>query len=122
MIIIFQINGLSKNFSNYITKMARLGFNSPDYSVKLDMFSGIDKVIIDPTSRLADAYMVDNNSKNYSIRYNGHIWEYPDWRNYEIKFRPDLWWNNVDGAKIGVNLTGGYLNHHHLFDGTIWIN
>ena len=67
--------------------------------------------------------MVDNNSKkNYSIRYNGHIWEYPDWRNYEIKFRPDLWWNNVDGAKIGVNLTGGYLNHHHLFDGTIWIN
>tara|TARA_B100000925_G_scaffold102750_1_gene75540 strand:- start:127 stop:3411 length:3285 start_codon:yes stop_codon:yes gene_type:complete len=95
----------------------------PEYSVKLDIPSGIEKVIIDPTSRLADAYMVDNNSKkNYSIRYNGHIWEYPDWRNYEIKFRPDLWWNNVDGAKIGVNLTGGYLNHHHLFDGTIWIN
>ena len=80
-------------------------------------------MIIDPTSRLADAYMLDNNSKkNYSIRYNSHIWEYPDWRNYEIKFRPDLWWNKVDGSKIGVNLNGVYMNHHHLFDGTIWIN
>ena len=72
-------------------------------------------MIIDPTSRLADAYMLDNNSKkNYSIRYNSHIWEYPDWRNYEIKFRPDLWWNKVDGSKIGVNLNGVYMNHHHL--------
>ena len=65
-----------KKTCNYITKWHGWDLIHPEYSVELDIPSGIEKVIIDPTSRLADAYMVDNNSKNYSIRYNGHIWEY----------------------------------------------
>ena len=44
------------------------------------------------------------------------------WKNYEIKYRPDVWWNNYDGTKLGLNLTGGYLRHHHLFDASVWFN
>jgi len=95
----------------------------PTYSIEVDIPSGIDRVIIDPTSRLADAYMPDNNSKcNTTLKLDHQLWEYPDWRNYEIKYRPDLWWNNYDGVKVGLNLNGGYLNHHHLFNATVWLN
>ncbi len=95
----------------------------PDYSIELDIVSGIKQVIIDPTNRLADAYMPDNNSiSNITYNFDHKLYEYPDWKNYEIKYRPDLWWNNYDGAKIGVNINGGYLRHHHLFDASVWVN
>jgi len=95
----------------------------PEYSTIIDIPSGIQEVIIDPTNRLADAYMPDNNSKcNTTFNFDNQLWEYPDWKNYEIKYRPDVWWNNYDGVKVGLNLNGGYLRHHHLFDATVWFN
>tara|TARA_B100001250_G_scaffold59724_1_gene46545 strand:- start:12508 stop:15747 length:3240 start_codon:yes stop_codon:yes gene_type:complete len=95
----------------------------PEYKVTLDIPSGIDQVIIDPTNRLADAYMPDNNSKsNTTLDFDHQLWQYPDWKNYELKYRPDVWWNNYDGIKLGLNINGGYMNHHHLFNVTAWLN
>lgn len=95
----------------------------PHYTVELEIASGIKEVIIDPTNRLADAYMPDNNSKkNISYSFDHQLWQQADWTKYEIKYRPDLWWNSFDGLKIGFNIKGGYLNHHHLFDGSILLN
>ncbi len=95
----------------------------PEYSTQIDIPSGIAKVVIDPTNRLADAYMPDNNSENnITFSLNHQLWEYPDWRNYEVKFQPNLWWNNYDGVKLGLNINGGYMNHHHLFNATGWFN
>ena len=95
----------------------------PTYTTTLDIPSGISEVIIDPTNRLADAYMPDNNSTcNTTFNFDHKLYQYSDWKNYEIKYRPDLWWNNYDGMKVGLNLTGGYLRHHHLFDASVWFN
>ena len=95
----------------------------PEYSIELEIPSGINEVIIDPTNRLADAYMPDNSSiKNRTFNFDNQLWEYPDWKNYEVKYRPDIWWNNLDGLKLGLNLNGGYMKHHHLFDITFWVN
>jgi len=95
----------------------------PEYEVKLDIPAGIEEVIIDPSFRLADAYMPDNSSKfNTKINFDHKLYEYPDWKNYEINHRPDLWWNNYDGLKIGYHLNSGYLRHHHLFNINIWYN
>ena len=95
----------------------------PTYSTEIDVPSGIKEVIIDPTNRLADAYMPDNSSKcNTSFKFNDNLWKYPDWKNYEIKYQPNIWWNSTDGIKLGMNLKSGYMNHHHLFDATAWIN
>ena len=96
---------------------------NPKYSTKINIESGIEKVIIDPSNRLADAYMPDNSSTyNTTFDFDHKLREYPDWRNYEIKYRPDIWWNNYDGIKIGLNLNGGYLRHHHIFDAVLWLN
>jgi len=95
----------------------------PTYTTTLDIPSGIAEVIIDPTNRLADAYMPDNNSTcNTTLNFDHKLYQYSDWKNYEIKYRPDVWWNNYDGIKLGLNLTGGYLRHHHLFDASVWFN
>ena len=95
----------------------------PEYSTTIDVPSGIAEVIIDPTNRLADAYMPDNNSTcNTTYSFDHQLWQYPDWKNYEVKYRPDVWWNNYDGMKVGLNLNGGYMNHHHLIDATVWFN
>ena len=95
----------------------------PNYTTTLDIPSGIEEVIIDPSGRLADAYMPDNNSKyNTLFSFDHKLYQYPDWTNYEIKYRPDVWWNNYDGMKVGLNLNGGYMRHHHLFDASVWLN
>ena len=49
-------------------------------------------------------------------------WKYTDWRRYEVKFRPDIWYNSYDGIQIGLHTNGGYMRHHHLFDATIWMS
>jgi aminopeptidase N len=95
----------------------------PEYSTIIDIPSGIAEVIIDPTNRLADAYMPDNSSKcNITYTFDHKLYQYPDWKNYEVKYRPDVWWNNYDGMKVGLNLNGGFLRHHHLIDATVWFN
>ena len=95
----------------------------PIYKVDLDIPSGIKEVIIDPTNRLADSYMPNNSSKiNSTFNFNDNLWKYPDWKNYEIKYQPNIWWNSTDGLKLGLNVSGGYLRHHHVFDATLWMN
>ena len=67
--------------------------------------------------------MLDNSYKfpvNYS--YDTRLWKYPDWKNYEVKFRPDIWYNSYDGLQVGIHTNGGYMNHHHLFDVSVWMN
>ena len=95
----------------------------PTYKTTLNVPSGIKEVIIDPSNRLADAYMPDNKSNyNYTVKFNPLFYEFPDWRNYEVKYHPNIWWNRYDGIKVGFNLDGGYMNHHHLFETKVWIN
>jgi len=96
---------------------------NPKYEVKIDIPSGIKEVIIDPTTRLGDTYMPDNSSIfKRTYEYDHNLYHTPDWRNYEIKYRPNIWWNSYDGLKLGFSLKGGYLNHHHLFNLKLWLN
>ena len=95
----------------------------PTYVADLDVPTGIKEVKIDPTERLADSYMPNNSSIcNITYSIDHKLYQYPDWTNYEVKYRPDIWWNSYDGMKIGLNLNGGYLRHHHLFDASVWFN
>ena len=95
----------------------------PKYTARVKIPSGIEDVIIDPTSRLGDAYMLDNSLQSpVQYDYDTRLWKYPDWRNYEVRYRPDIWYNSYDGIQAGLHINGGYLNHHHLFNANIWMN
>lgn len=95
----------------------------PEYTATVTIPAGIENVVIDPSTRLADVNMLDNN-KNISIKYrfDSKIYNPSNWMRYELFARPDIWYNGYDGAKIGLNMNGNYMNYKHIFDATVWFN
>lgn len=95
----------------------------PNYTATVTIPGGIQNVIIDPTQRLADVNMLNNTLKEkIDYSFDSKIYNTPDWTKYEIKVRPDVWYNGFDGVKTGLHMNGGYLNHFNLFDATLWFN
>ncbi|MEJ6794081.1 MAG: M1 family aminopeptidase [Flavobacteriales bacterium] len=95
----------------------------PEYKTTISSETGIKKVVIDPTNRLADSYMLNNsNTMPTKYAFDSKIWNMPDWKNYEIFLRPDVWYNAYDGLKIGAHFNGDYLNYHHRVEGNVWLN
>jgi len=95
----------------------------PEYQAHVIIPGGIKDVVIDTTTRLADVYMLDNSLKlPYSYNIDSKVYNVPDWKQYELTYRPDVWFNNYDGIKFGLNLSGNYMNYRHIFDATVWYN
>lgn len=95
----------------------------PTYTATIIIPGGVKDVIIDPTQRLADVNMLNNSKKN-KIDYtlDSKIYNPPSWTKYEIKVRPDIWYNGYDGVKTGIHMNGGYMNYFKFFDATLWFN
>lgn len=94
-----------------------------EYTATVLVPDGIADVVIDPSTRMADVYMLDNN-KRFPIKYrfDSKIYNPANWMRYELFARPDIWWNAYDGVKAGLHLNGHYMNYHHIFDATLWFN
>lgn len=94
-----------------------------EYTANVKLEAGLENVIIDTTYRLADVNMLNNSLKKpVSVKFDHRVSNAPDWRNYEMFVRPDLWYNYYDGLKIGVHLNGNYMNYKHIYDFTFWLN
>lgn len=95
----------------------------PTYTATVTIPHGIKNVIIDPSKRLADINHFDNALKRPVLfDFDSHIPNYPDWKNYRIYMRPDLWYNAYDGVKLGVHLRGNYMNVKHVFALAVWFD
>lgn len=102
----------------------------PTYTAKITLpeaYEGkpvkVSNVEIDPTHRLADAQILDNSKpKGIDWRFDSHVWNMPEWKRYQMYYRPDIWWNAYDGFKVGWHLNGNYLNRKHVFSLTAWYN
>lgn len=95
----------------------------PTYTATITIPGKIKNVIIDTTGRLADINHL-NNSLKTSINFglDHKIYNAPNFRKYELKWRPDIWYNGFDGIKAGVHFNGNYFNYKHIFDFTAWYN
>ncbi len=95
----------------------------PTYVAHVNIPGGIKNVIIDPSERLADINMLNNAKKvETEVRFDSRIYPFPTWKKYRIYMRPDVWWNAYDGVKLGINITGNYMNVKHNFSFTAWVN
>jgi len=95
----------------------------PTYTATVSIPSGISRVVIDPTNRLADINMLDNSSwKRIDYSFDHRIDNRSNRTSYEVFIRPDLWYNGYDGLKIGVHLNGDYMDYKSKFDLNIWFN
>ena len=93
------------------------------YKLKLESEQKIRNVVIDPTHRLADINLV-NNSLQHPVKwkFDSQVSSLPDRYNYTVKWRPDVWYNSIDGIKTGLHFNGGYMKYKHLFHVTAWLN
>lgn len=99
------------------------------YDAVVDIPSGIRKVEIDTTKRLADVYAVDNYktkgpgfSKGVILRPDVGVNATLDRHRMHAFLRPDLWWNPVDGIKAGLHLETNYMQTMHKTEATVWWN
>ncbi|MBK9283458.1 MAG: M1 family metallopeptidase [Sphingobacteriaceae bacterium] len=93
------------------------------YTASLQINNGIKNVIIDPSYRLADVDMTNNIKKGkFSLRFDSKVYNPPNWRKYDMRVRPAIWYNGYDGLKFGAALSGDYLQTKHTFDITGWLS
>ncbi|MBL4656511.1 MAG: hypothetical protein JKX73_00815 [Flavobacteriales bacterium] len=96
---------------------------NPTYEATVTIPDKIKDVVIDPSHRMADAYIL-NNSKKFpiSVNFDSKLPRTTDWTQFEVFARPDFWYNAYDGIKAGVHAHGGYLKYLHVFDADLWFN
>ena len=99
------------------------GLLNPTYNALVYCPGGLKKVCIDTTYRLADVNQL-NNSTSCPVKWEfDHQIKNPlNRRAYILKWRPDVWYNEVDGVKTGLHLNGNYMNFKHVFRATVWYN
>jgi hypothetical protein len=109
--------------SNVLPRWIGWGKVKPSYVAKVQIAEKLKNVIIDPSRRLADVDMM-NNVKHHrvNVTFDSKIYNPLDWKHYELKARPSLWYNGYDGVKVGAHLNGGYMNTKHVFDLTAWFS
>lgn len=113
-----------KNTSaNVLPKWTGWGKINEEYEAVVTIPVGIKDVIIDPSGRLADVNRMNNKLKlPVTYSFDAHVSNQPDIKNYEVKIRPDIWYNGYDGIKPGVHFNGNYLNYKHVFSFNAWFN
>lgn len=101
-----------------------------EYTAQVQVPSGVKSVQIDTSYRLADVYEL-NNYRSRMLPVSPDAikikWDYGfnqgyDRRHYRAYFRPDLWWNSIDGIKLGAHVEGDYLFTMHRIDASVWWN
>ncbi|MBI1305635.1 MAG: hypothetical protein GC181_03360 [Bacteroidetes bacterium] len=102
-----------------------LGFDlvQPEYEAVIHVENGIRDVVIDSSGRLADVNRL-NNSKKFpvDIRFEKTGYKYSSFRRYSAYYRPAIWYNKTDFAKVGVKLNGNFFNLRHIWDLGVWYN
>ncbi|MFB6258148.1 MAG: M1 family metallopeptidase [Flavobacteriales bacterium] len=93
------------------------------YSFTAKIPGGLEEVIIDPSGRLAD---IDrrNNRKGcpVEVSFDAGLNEAPDRRHYELRWRPALWYNGIDGIKLGLHSKGDYMEQEGRYRASLWGN
>lgn len=93
------------------------------YTATLNIGTKIKNVIIDPSYRLADVNMINNaKSGRISLRFDSKIYNPPNWKKYDMRVRPGVWYNGYDGLKFGAVLSGDYVNSKHIFELGVWLS
>lgn len=100
------------------------------YDANVVVPSGIKSVEIDTTKRLADVYSLDNVKTHMlpfspqALKVSADIGTNPTWDRHHNRayVRPDVWWNPIDGAKVGLHLESNYMLTMHKVNASIWLN
>ena len=93
------------------------------YTATVPADGKIQQIIIDSSQRLADINRIDNLWKKKCKWYFDYQLNQPnDWQHIVNYIRPDIWYNKVDGVKLGFNMNGSYVETIHKYSLSVWYN
>ncbi len=101
------------------------------YTMKVNVPTGIRTVQIDTTYRLADVDMTNNIANRDilgTVKYpmvkltDYGLRNAPNRKKIESYGRPDVWWNPIDGIKIGYHNESSYMGYLHKLNYSLWFN
>jgi len=104
------------------------GLLNQDYFDTIYLDNDIVSIQIDTTQRLADIYRMDNVMKKKAYRlpvqtsFNKGVAAYSGFNHRTFTYRPDVWFNAVDGMKVGFNTHFDYAKVKHVLDFSVWYN
>lgn len=104
------------------------GLLNQTYSDTIVLNAKIETLEIDTTHRLADVYRMDNRIRNggyylpLKARFDWGIAQKPGFNHRNMSWRPDVWFNAVDGLKAGVHTRFEYARVKHVLDFSVWYN
>ncbi|MDP2176067.1 MAG: M1 family aminopeptidase [Bacteroidota bacterium] len=104
------------------------GLLNKTYKDTIYLDNKIRSIQIDTSNRLADIDRMDNKmvkrSHNlpYVSTFNKGIAPYSGFNHRNFTYRPDVWFNAVDGVKVGVNTHFDYARVKHVMDVSVWYN
>lgn len=107
--IVPNSNFVKNSSATVLPKWLGWGKLQETYTAKIITTEKIKQVEIDKTQRLADFNPRNNSWKKHPVWYLDKG-RYPtaDIRKVSIGIRPDVWYNVVDGAKVGLNVERNY--------------
>lgn len=104
------------------------GLLNQTYKDTVYLDNKIRSVQIDKTQRLADVNRMDNvrvkNSLSLPIERSWNMGRsaYSGFNHITHTYRPDVWFNAVDGIKAGFNFHADYARVKHVLDVSAWYN
>lgn len=104
------------------------GLLNQTYTDTVVLENKLDVIRIDTSKRLADIYRLDNamSAWRYKLpvktRLNKGVAIPPSFNYSGTLWRPDIWFNAVDGIKAGLNIHSQYVASRHVTDVTLWYN
>jgi hypothetical protein len=93
------------------------------YSVKVTIPAGVSDVKIDPSGRLADVYRLDNSHKTpKTVRFDDTYYRGQTYHEYQYFWRPDVWYSDLMGTRVGLHVNGNYFYNKHIFKASVGYN
>jgi len=93
-----------------------------NYTTEISLDADIEKVLIDPSGRLADVYQLDNSSKTpLSFELNDFARNRFE-KDYILEWNPTVRYNGYDGLKLGLFFKGNYMETYHDLEVQLWLN
>lgn len=107
----------------------------PKYTAQVVLNEKIKRVEVDPSLTLADVNRLDNVYLTGSRRIGQVLlgtadrWQIDHrvpnlerWDKALNYWRPDIWYNRIDGIQVGLNMNGNYFKNIFQYDLTVWGN
>lgn len=114
---------VKKTDAEVLPKWTSFNFLNKTYTATVPSNGGVVDVILDPKNKMADINLLNNRLKNkIDVEFDHQLWEPSNRYKYDLKWRPALWYNAYDGAKLGAHFRGDYYNYKHKFDAAFFVN